>query len=660
MRRLPGILLLTVATLIVIVALLVSGLRLVLPQLDAWRPQLLEKISTLTGTPVDASQITASWQTFGPTLDARDIHVGLKDGGTMAVKRVTLALDVWQSLLHMRWQFRDLTFWQLQVHTNTPIQTNDGGESLKTDRVSDLFLRQFDHFTLRDSHLSFLTLSGQRAELAVPQLTWLNGRNRHRAEGQLSLSSLTGQHGVMQVRMDLRDEDGLLNKGRVWLQADDIDVKPWLGRWMQDNIALKSARFSLEGWMTIEKGDVASGDVWLKKGGASWQGDNEVHHLSVDNLTAHLSHDKQSWAFYIPDTRIAIDDKPWPSGALAMAWIPAQDVGGDDRQRSDELRIRASNLALSGLSGLQPFADKLAPSLGELWRTTQPGGKINLLALDIPLQATEKTRFQAQWSDLAWKQWKLLPGAEHFSGSLNGSVEHGELRAHMAKALMPYAGVFRAPLEIAAGEATLSWVKNDKGFMLDGRDIDVQATGVRARGGFRYLQPQGDDPWLGILAGISTNDGGQAWRYFPENLMGKALVDYLSGAIKAGQASDATLVYGGNPHLFPYPHNEGQFQVYVPLKNATFAFQPDWPALTGLNIDLNFINNGLWMRADKAMLGNVTASNLDAAIPDYAQEKLLIDADIKGPGKEVGPYFNTTPLKESLGRRWIPCSWMGM
>lgn len=333
-----------------------------------------------------------------------------------------------------------------------------------------------------------------------------------------------------------------------------------------------------------------------------------------------------------------------------MAWIPAQDVGGDDRQRSDELRIRASNLALSGLSGLQPFADKLAPSLGELWRTTQPGGKINLLALDIPLQATEKTRFQAQWSDLAWKQWKLLPGAEHFSGSLNGSVEHGELRAHMAKALMPYAaGVFRAPLEIAAGEATLSWVKNDKGFMLDGRDIDVQATGVRARGGFRYLQPQGDDPWLGILAGISTNDGGQAWRYFPENLMGKALVDYLSGAIKAGQASDATLVYGGNPHLFPYPHNEGQFQVYVPLKNATFAFQPDWPALTGLNIDLNFINNGLWMRADKAMLGNVTASNLDAAIPDYAQEKLLIDADIKGPGKEVGPYFNTTPLKESLG-----------
>ncbi|EIQ67774.1 putative protease domain protein, partial [Shigella flexneri 1235-66] len=38
-----------------------------------------------------------------------------------------------------------------------------------------------------------------------------------------------------------------------------------------------------------------------------------------------------------------------------------------------------------------------------------------------------------------------------------------------------------------------------------------------------------------------------------------------------------------------------------------------------------------------------------AVIPDYSKEKLLIDADIKGPGKAVGPYFDETPLKDSLG-----------
>ncbi|EGH6664820.1 AsmA2 domain-containing protein [Escherichia coli] len=649
MRRLPGILLLTGAALVVIAALLVSGLRIALPHLDAWRPEILNKIESATGMPVEASQLSASWQNFGPTLEAHDIRAELKDGGEFSVKRVTLALDVWQSLLHMRWQFRDLTFWQLRFRTNTPITSGGSDDSLEASHISDLFLRQFDHFDLRDSEVSFLTPSGQRAELAIPQLTWLNDPRRHRAEGLVSLSSLTGQHGVMQVRMDLRDDEGLLSNGRVWLQADDIDLKPWLGKWMQDNIALETAQFSLEGWMTIDKGDVTGGDVWLKQGGASWLGEKETHTLSVDNLTAHITRENPGWQFSIPDTRITMDGKPWPSGALTLAWIPEQDVGGKDNKRSDELRIRASHLELAGLEGIRPLAAKLSPALGDVWRSTQPSGKINTLALDIPLQAADKTRFQASWSDLAWKQWKLLPGAEHFSGTLSGSVENGLLTASMKQAKMPYETVFRAPLEIADGQATISWLNNDKGFQLDGRNIDVKAKAVHARGGFRYLQPANDEPWLGILAGISTDDGSQAWRYFPENLMGKDLVDYLSGAIQGGEADNATLVYGGNPQLFPYKHNEGQFEVLVPLRNAKFAFQPDWPALTNLGIELDFINDGLWMKTDGVNLGGVRASNLTAVIPDYSKEKLLIDADIKGPGKAVGPYFDETPLKDSLG-----------
>ncbi|WP_394337330.1 hypothetical protein, partial [Enterobacter hormaechei] len=59
MGRLRGIVLRTGATLVVIVALLVSGLRLALPHLDSWRPQILAKIESATGRPV-ADSIFAS------------------------------------------------------------------------------------------------------------------------------------------------------------------------------------------------------------------------------------------------------------------------------------------------------------------------------------------------------------------------------------------------------------------------------------------------------------------------------------------------------------------------------------------------------------------------------------------------------------------------
>lgn len=79
---------------------------------------------------------------------------------------------------------------------------------------------------------------------------------------------------------------------------------------------------------------------------------------------------------------------------MTLAWIPEQDVGGKDNKRSDELRIRASNLELAGLEGVRPLVAKLSPALGDVWRSTQPSGKINTLALDIPLQAADKTVFR--------------------------------------------------------------------------------------------------------------------------------------------------------------------------------------------------------------------------------------------------------------------------
>lgn len=81
----------------------------------------------------------------------------------------------------------------------------------------------------------------------------------------VSLSSFNGQHGEIQVRLDLSDSNGYLDTGRVWMQADDVDVKPWLGQWMRDNTSLDSARFSLAAWMSLKEGEIYDGDIQLKK-----------------------------------------------------------------------------------------------------------------------------------------------------------------------------------------------------------------------------------------------------------------------------------------------------------------------------------------------------------------------------------------------------------
>ncbi|RXX51456.1 DUF3971 domain-containing protein, partial [Enterobacter cloacae] len=113
-------------------------------------------------------------------------------------------------------------------------------------------------------------------------------------------------------------------------------------------------------------------------------------------------------------------------------------------------------------------------------------------------------------------------------------------------------------------------------------------------------------------------------------------------------ADNPTLGYGRNPHRLPSKHLEGQSQVLVTVHNATIACQPGWPALRNLDIELNSLKDGLWMKSDSVALGGVTATYLTANTPDYSKGNLLSDANINGPGKAVAPYLEPTPLKASL------------
>lgn len=136
-------------------------------------------------------------------------------------------------------------------------------------------------------------------------------------------------------------------------------------------------------------------------------------------------------------------------------------------------------------------------------------------------------------------------------------MENGRLTLGLTDSTLPYGDMFRAPLEISSARGALTWRYNDQGWELASQGLDVKAKSLWVNGDFRYQQPAKGDPWLNILAGIRLYDGADAWRYFPEPLMGKHLVDYLGGAIQGGQVDNATLIYSGDPQHFPYRKTKG-------------------------------------------------------------------------------------------------------
>lgn len=87
--------------------------------------------------------------------------------------------------------------------------------------------------------------------------------------------------------MDLRDNQGLLDTGTVYLQADNIDMKPRFTRWLRANTGLESADFSPAARCRCRTARLPAVRV-AQAGAANWDTGAAQHRLDVDNLALAL------------------------------------------------------------------------------------------------------------------------------------------------------------------------------------------------------------------------------------------------------------------------------------------------------------------------------------------------------------------------------------
>ncbi|MCB6145355.1 hypothetical protein LHK12_10365 [Providencia rettgeri] len=283
MRRLPRVALVTTAVILLLCALVLSGLRFLLPNIDNYRQDLVDYVEKKTDVSVQIGKIEGAWQSFGPVLTLSDVALQSKTTDATA-NTITVELDIWSSLFSLRWRFRDLTFYQLNVDYKVPLSLGDSAKGESLDSIEELFLRQFDHFILKESQLTFLTPSEQKTTLILPELSWLNDNERHRAQGFVSLETINKQHGYLQVKLDVSDKNGVLSDGIFYLQADNIDMQPWLSRWLRDNTSLRDANFSLSSWVTLRNHRIDSGLIQLRQGEANWGTGELAQNLQVNDL----------------------------------------------------------------------------------------------------------------------------------------------------------------------------------------------------------------------------------------------------------------------------------------------------------------------------------------------------------------------------------------
>lgn len=638
-----------VVTILVSLAILVTTLRIALPQLNHFQDEIKTWVKQGTGFDFSIASVSGAWRNRHPSIALQGLQANLPNNqdASFAVDEIQIEFDLIQSLLSLKPVVADLTirdlaldirnidFLSIEERPTAPAKPElRSNESTLIDKLDSLLLRQFEDFTITTSQVWYKSISGETRRLDIEQLRWSNQGKHHLAEGTVSIADAS--LNSLLVRANFTDHGSLRDvSGEFYVSAQEVSVTPWLTTYMQNESGVESGKVSLNTWLTLRHSQPSYAYVDLQPSELVWN-EKGRHELLLESGIFKLSPDKKGWKVNGHSLKVRTDDRPWPELDVAFDWQP------------DGWLLNLSQLDIEALTPLVKLAPK-SESTTDFLDKLAPKGRVEDIRLAMN-GGLDTLRYSAEVDELGLTQWELLPGFNHVQGKVAGNLDQAKAKVTVIDDVFPYGDVFQAPLNIKQGEVDIIWQQDEEGWRLWSDKVTAATPDLQVLGAFRLDFPKEQSPFLSFYAEADLYNAGETWRYLPTLALGQDLTDYLSTAIQGGKVNTAKLLWYGELGDFPYKEHNGMFQAWVGLKDAKFSFDTAWPTITNLQLDLLFENDAMYLDSKSATLNGVKAKRITGRIPELAEGgHIEIEAKASASGNEVRDYMMATPLVDSVG-----------
>lgn len=648
----------------VLLAILVSVVRLGGPLLNQHRQALIATLLGDSKLEVSVEHVGLDWTRRGPALELQGLAVA-PDSGRFSLRlgKVWAHLDFWRSLNQWKPVFGQLLLsdGDIALDLSQPAAPENEKHPGQQEALLRFLLTQLSTFDIHDTRLSLTTPLGEVRALNIAQLRWQNRGKRHQGVGKAYLINGIGE-STIDLILDVDAPAPRLDrlKGQLYLGASELDISPMLAR-IHAGEPKVTGQLDFQLWSEFEGGKLgdsllAFGNnhlIWKDEGKAlprrgkaaagkespsardPQQEQGAYHRLELRGGKIQLRREGAGWQLASHDVIFKLDGATWLHSRLQLERV------------KDRIQGYVPAIDLSQIASLSQLVSGLYPKLADTLKRVQPQGQLQ----DLLLQAEgdwQGLSLSGRFVGLGTKAWHDVPGLQDLNGDFWLTPAGGSARLTLGKGEVDPARHFKVPIPVDSLNARLDWWQAPQGWVLYGQDILLDNPDLHLASRFRL--ELFEHPFLALTGRIDVKNAAHADRYYPLQAMSKGLVDYLSGAIKGGQAKGADLLWYGEFRDFPYDNGKGVFQVAVPLEKATYQFFPGWQPLTDLRIDLLFQNAGLFMHSDFARLGKAQSDFIDADIPTYGGARLYIDARVAGEGKAISDYLQDSPLGGSVGQ----------
>lgn len=645
------------------------------------------------GLPVALGGLKTGWEGWNPQLEIRDLEIFAAPAGgvetsapdaQLALPEVTLQMDAWNSLLHL-----DLRFRRLHVERPTLVVRRDTAGQVFVGGVPLTASPQRGESGAGGAQFADWLLRQKIIEISGGTLEW---RDDSRAASPLVVEQLDfhGERGLSYYRFGLRGDlvsasgttfevrgeadTGLLQRsfdrdwqGYVRLNRADLGS---LRQWLDSPVEIARGEGSVQAWVSLSKQRVTSAtfDVALHDVVANLAPGAEpaVTPLELQEVRGRLKarDERGRLAFstegltFVEKSGLRLDPLAAtltiegfdPVAPLPMMELLAQAPRG---------RVEFDRLDVAVLAGLLPSIP-----LTEDWRKT-------LTALDIRgtlengggnwERAREKRAGESSGAekslrllrygahatvrDASVQAYGAYPGVRGVDGALSFDETQGNVALNGRNVTLDLPQVFPEALSLDAVDGNVRWT-----YKLEGAFVQIDSlhfANADAEGVIDGTwQANGGAGVADLTAQLQRASAVGAYRYIP-HVAGEDVRHWLRESLKSGAVDRARMVLKGELDRFPFSGGKhGQFTVDAHAANVRMVYDPQWPAIDGIEADLRFESESMTIVAKRGSMFDATLGQTRAVIPDLSADHphLRIEGSASGPTATYLRFLDESPV----------------
>ncbi|RUO71937.1 YhdP family protein [Idiomarina ramblicola] len=625
---------LTLAIVLVLVAVGLSLLRYSLPYLPDLTEPLEDQLEERFQQPVSISDLSMAWTREGPSIVLNSLVLLEREQSPVQVRvgEVHVVLDFWNTLLERQFIAQQFILDDARIAVDMrKLSATDEAEKLNLDYVNRLFLQQLEKFSLNNGELLLTNLRGVTRKIDIERLSWTNKGNKHQGIGQFRMEDFAANS--LNVIIDLRGNRWSEFNGQFYVDSQNVDISPWLEEQLGD-IDVQASNVNFTGWLDVRNGRLFEGLLKLRDNRITWLDSNsgQLNWLQLPEGEIVLRPEVEGWL--LNSLPMTVNTSVGQLDLPRIAWQQLEGVHD----------ISVDNIAIDDVIELLPLlpfnADSSAESVMSLGLKGEASLRYRLHPVSGQQWAVKSHNLSADGNN----SWPSFNGLDL---TVNSTANHGLWRIEGSNVRLAGNNLSATQAwDIDTLQLKGSWLLQPEYWQVVLEQMQLNQDDFQLTGSGRLSSSGEGSPQIDLLVATEQPFSVATARQLLPSVMGQGVKDYLTNALVSGQTRGLELLWRGSVDSFPEDESQGVFNARVEFDDLTYQFQPQWLPLADAPVKLDFYSKTLLMSADSGHIEDVQVTRVDAQIQDLTDSErgLQIQASVNGKGESLLPVFEQSPL----------------